>query len=127
MTDWELQGFAVQIVRDHLDKGGKNLMSWQGNPAVDPSIWFVGTNGREWVVVRAVRYPQLKADPPAKWQQIADRCARLGKVGHFASVSVAPMRTTLSIPAMLLRPNRCGAAIVCLLGSRDLFPDRQRQ
>jgi len=31
----------------------------------------------------------LKADPPAHWRQIAERCARLGNVGHFASVSVA--------------------------------------
>jgi hypothetical protein len=29
-------------------------MSWQGNPSVDPSIWFVGDSGPEWVVVRAV-------------------------------------------------------------------------
>jgi len=42
MTDWELQDFAVQIVRDHLKKDGKEIMSCQGNPAVDPSIWFVG-------------------------------------------------------------------------------------
>jgi hypothetical protein len=89
MTDWELQDFAVQIVRDHVDKSGKKLMSWQGNPAVDPSIWFVGTSGPEWIVVRVARYPKSKADPPANWQQIADRCARLGKVGHFASVSIA--------------------------------------
>ena len=89
MTDWELQDFAVQIVRDHLEKTGKKLMSWQGSPQVDPSIWFIGSSGREWIVVRAVRYPQTKADPPANWQEIAERCARLGKVGYFAPVSVA--------------------------------------
>ena len=38
MTNWELQDFAVQIVRDHLENTGRKLMSWQGNPAVDPSI-----------------------------------------------------------------------------------------
>jgi hypothetical protein len=54
MTDWELQDFAVQIVRDHLEKQGRKLMSWQGNPSVDPSIWLVGDHGPEWVVVRAV-------------------------------------------------------------------------
>jgi len=89
MTDWELQDFAVQIVRDHLEKAGRRPTSWQGNPAVDPSIWFVGDSGPEWVVVRAVRFPKLKAHPPANWQQIAARCAELGKVGHFASVSAA--------------------------------------
>jgi hypothetical protein len=89
MTDWEVQDFAVQVVRDHLEKAGRKLMSWQGNPAVDPSIWFVGDSGPEWVVVRAVRYPKIKAHRPANWQQIAARCAELGKVGHFASVSAA--------------------------------------
>ncbi len=89
MTDWELQDFAVQIVRDQVEKTGKQLMSWQGNPAVDPSIWFVGESGPEWLVVRAVRYHKTEADPPANWQQIAVRCAPHGKAGHFASVSVA--------------------------------------
>jgi hypothetical protein len=49
MTDWELQDFAVQVVRSDLEKNGRKLMSWQSNPNVDPSIWFVGDNGPEWV------------------------------------------------------------------------------
>lgn len=89
MTEWELQDFAVQIVRDYLDESGRQLMSWQGNPAVDPSIWFVGDAGPEWVVVRAVRYPTVDASPPSNWQQIAQCCAALSPTGHFASVSVA--------------------------------------
>jgi hypothetical protein len=89
MTDWELQDFAVQIVRGYLEKNGKKLMSWHGNPSVDPSIWFVGDNGPEWIVVRAIRYPQKIANPPKNWRQIAESCARIGKAGHFASVSVA--------------------------------------
>ena len=56
MTDWELHDFAVQIVRGELQKDGKELMSWTGNPAVDPAIWFVGDTGPEWIVVRAARY-----------------------------------------------------------------------
>jgi hypothetical protein len=89
MTDWELQDFAVQIVRDHLKKAGRTLMSWQSRPAVHPSIWFVGNSGPEWVVVRVVRYPDKKAELPANWQQIAARYGKLRAVGHFASVSVA--------------------------------------
>jgi hypothetical protein len=89
MTDWELQDFAVQVVRDQLEKTGKKLMSWQGNPSVDPSIWFVGVDGPEWVVVRAVRYPQKAAKLPENWRQIAESCARISKVGYSASVSVA--------------------------------------
>lgn len=89
MTDWELQDFAVQIVRQHLEKHGRKLMSWQGNPAVNPSIWFVGENGPEWFVVRAVRYPKSEAEPSADWEQIASSYAAMSKTGHFASVSIA--------------------------------------
>jgi len=89
MTDWELQDFAVEVVRVHLEKAGMKQLSWQSNPVVEPSIWFVGDNGPEWVVVRAVRYPKTRADLPSDWQQIAAWCAKLGKVGHFASVAVA--------------------------------------
>jgi len=89
MTDWELHDFAVQIVRGQLEKEGRELISVQGNPHVEPSIWFVGDSGPEWVVVRACRYPQKDPDIPANWQAIAARCAAMGKVGHFAPVSVA--------------------------------------
>jgi hypothetical protein len=89
MTNWELQDFAVQIVKDHLAKQGRTLMSWQGNPSVDPSIWFVGDHGPEWVVVRAARYPETSVEPPANWRAIAESCSKLGKSGHFASVGFA--------------------------------------
>ena len=46
MTDWELHDFAVQIVRDHVTKKlGHQLLSSQGNPKVDPSLWFAGDEG----------------------------------------------------------------------------------
>ena len=89
MSDWELQDFAVQIVREQLEKEGRKIMSWQGNPDVDPSLWFVGNHGPEWVVVRAARYPERDASPPANWSRIAESCARMSKTGHFASVAVA--------------------------------------
>ena len=95
MTNWELQDFAVQVVRDHLEKAGKDLMSWQSHPYVDPSIWFIGKDGPEWIVVRAVRYPQPKSGLPANWQEIGDQCAHLGKVGHFVSLSIANADNTL--------------------------------
>ena len=89
MTDWELHDFAVQTVRDQLIKEGQELMSAQGNPEVNPSIWFVGDNGPEWVVVRAVRYPQRDAALPWNWAAISESCRPMGKTGHFASVAVA--------------------------------------
>ena len=90
LTDWELQDFAVQVVRTQLEADGYELMSWQGNPAVNPSLWFVGdSDGPEWVVVRAVRYPHQRAVRPMKWDSIAAGCAKLSTIGHFASVMFA--------------------------------------
>ena len=90
MTDWELHDFGVQVVRTHITESlGRQLMSSQGNPSVDPSIWFVGEQGPEWVVVRAVRYPQKEAPLPSNIQRIAENCSPLSRVGHFASVALA--------------------------------------
>ena len=38
MTEWELQSFAVQVVRDQLVNEGRQLMSWSDNPEVNPSL-----------------------------------------------------------------------------------------
>jgi hypothetical protein len=89
MTNWELQDFAVQVVSSQLQKEGREVTLRQGNPDVDPSIWFVGDSGPEWVVVRAVRYPELQADPPINLREVAENCSSRGKVGYFASVGVA--------------------------------------
>lgn len=90
MTDWELHDFAVQIVRDHIvQKLDYQLMSSQGNPSVDPSIWFVGDRGPEWVIVREVRYPDREAAIPANIKKITADCSRVSQTGHFASISCA--------------------------------------
>jgi hypothetical protein len=108
MTEWELQDFAVQVVRSHLEKEGFQIMSWQGNPDVDPAIWFVGeSKGPEWVVVRAVRYPDNKAEKPANWSSIAEGCERQSQVGHFAQVAFAstdqPFQSARERPVPLWR------------------------
>lgn len=102
MTDWELHDFAVQVVRDWLVGEGCKLMSWQPNPEVDPSIWVVGEAGPEWVVVRAVRFPESKAPRPRNLEQIARQCSRIGRTGHFASVAACCL-DTLTTDQRLLR------------------------
>lgn len=89
MTDWELQDFAVQAVAQMLERDGIEVTQVQGAPDVDPSIWFEGEQGLEWVVVRYVRYPERSAPPPSNLSAIAASCARVGVRGHFASVGVA--------------------------------------
>ncbi len=89
MTSWEIQDMAVQIVRDHLEKQGLKIMSWQSNPEVDPAIWFVGNSkGPEWVVVRAIKFPENQARRPSNWEVIASQCSHISQVGHFASVAL---------------------------------------
>lgn len=87
MTDWELHDFAVQVVRQRLELEGKELMSWQSNPSIDPSIWFVGEEGPEWIVVREVRYPESDAVLPENMVDIIDHCAKMSATGYFASVA----------------------------------------
>jgi hypothetical protein len=90
MTEWELLNFGVQVVRDHiLKKLNFKIMSTLADPGVDPSIWFVGPDGPEWVVVRVARYPAPQAAMPNNIEDIAKSCSRTGAVGHFASVVFA--------------------------------------
>jgi hypothetical protein len=90
MTRWEVHDVAVQVVRDQLHAAGFELMSWQGNPEVDPSLWFIGKSKRpEWVVVRAARYPEPPPERPDNWDAIAAHCASLSTTGHFAPVVIA--------------------------------------
>jgi hypothetical protein len=90
MTEWEIQDLGVQVVRTYVvDQLNYHLMSSQGNPDVDPSIWFVGDDGPEWVVVRAVRSPEMEAPIPENIQDIARSCTHISDIGHFASVSIA--------------------------------------
>lgn len=90
MTRWEIHDMAVQVVRQDLERRGYQLMSWQSNPDVDPSLWFVGdTGGPEWVVVRAVVHPRQTATLPKNLADIAANVSRESSTGHFAPVSIS--------------------------------------
>ena len=97
MTDWELHDFAVQVVRQSLESQGKKLLTWQSNPGVDPSIWFEGENGPEWVVVREVRDPENDAELPENMAEIIDHCAKMSAIGHFASVGFINLGNPLDL------------------------------
>jgi hypothetical protein len=108
MSEGEVHDMAVQVVRGYLEKEGHELMSWQGNPEVDPAIWFIGKSGRpEWVVVRAVRFPGNQAQRPDNWAAIKQSCSRLSNTGHFASVALVsvdqPFKSATEPPVPLWR------------------------
>jgi len=81
MTPWDLQSFAVQVVRDPLVGAGRELMSWSDNPDVSPSLWFVGDSGPEWVEVAAARCTAVEALPPRQVSRCPPRLHRAGVQG----------------------------------------------
>lgn len=99
MTPWEIQDAAVQFVRYYLEQQGYDLISWQGDPDLDPSIWFIGdSKGPEWVVVRPAIYPVEKVERPDNWQEIIEASAELSRIGHFVSVSLASTEQPFESP-----------------------------
>ncbi|USA60873.1 hypothetical protein NCF85_12360 [Qipengyuania citrea] len=89
VADWELLDFAVQVVKQWLQRKGFEIMSTHSNPNVDPNIWFVGDNGPEWVIVRAARYPEKVAQIPSNVEAIDKQCEALSHLGNFASFGFA--------------------------------------
>lgn len=105
MTPWEIHNMAVQVVRNYILEQGFELWTWDGNPGIDPSIWFVGSSKKpEWVVVRSATYPAKSAPRPHNWEEIAKYCAsKLSSTGHFASVSLVSADRTQGEPQPLWR------------------------
>lgn len=90
MTDWELHDFAIRdVVIRHLGESGFNVFSKQSAMNIDPSIWFEADGKPFWVVVRAARHPQQKAEKPKNIEAIAEGCSHMSREGYFASVVVA--------------------------------------
>ena len=90
MSDWEVHDLAVQVIRQDLTERGRRLISWQSDPTLDPSDWFMGDQGPEWVVVRAARRATTaSSEAPANWAAIVRRLKSLSPHGHFAWVQLA--------------------------------------
>jgi len=89
MSDWEVHDFATQVVKNSLEKDGKNVFSSQSSLHIDPSVWFEESGKAFWVVVRAVRYPDKEACIPSNIRDIEASCSKMGERGFFASVTVA--------------------------------------
>ncbi len=101
LTDWELHSCAVQIIKEEIEKNSDELVSSQTNPDVEPSLWCDGPDGSFWFVVRAVRYPEKKADKPdtlPKFQELCDRYTP-GSRGFFVSVLFTSLAETFDAQA----------------------------
>lgn len=90
MTDWELLDFAVQVVRGHVeDDLGFDVTSSQSNPLVQPSLWFQGEEGLEWVIVKTGTSASKNLIGECDIASIKERCGTISSKGHVAVVTFA--------------------------------------
>ena len=89
ISDWELQDFCVQVVRDKISDGGGTILSWNSNPEVTPNLFFVDEQEKQhFVIVCCARYPHSPIKP-ANVKAIKDSVSSVTKSGYLAQVSVA--------------------------------------
>ena len=87
MTDWEIQDFAVQVVRNYIkDKLGFKIFSSQGNPSVHPSLWFKGEEKDECVIVGSAKFGGYMPELPSNIDDIIESVSSVTDRVHFASV-----------------------------------------
>jgi hypothetical protein len=55
MSKWELSNFAIQIVRNDLEKEGNHVLSFSDLPEINPQIWFKDKQGNKgWIIVKHI-------------------------------------------------------------------------
>ncbi|MFZ4595164.1 MAG: hypothetical protein ACOYOF_12985 [Verrucomicrobiaceae bacterium] len=90
MSEWESHNFAIQIVRDDVEKSMKGtILSYCDVIGIDPQIWFDDQKGnRCWVIVR--NFARIDGTESTKFKGIETSNPQLVPYdGYFAAVSVA--------------------------------------
>ncbi|MCR5258671.1 MAG: hypothetical protein K6E40_11010 [Desulfovibrio sp.] len=104
VTRWELHDFAIQFVRESLEKQGRNVLSWNSDPDVEPALWFAGASGRpEWVCVGECLGPASQAPVPESLRELASAMMDRGFRGWWAPVGFAPITRKPGRPDGLYR------------------------
>lgn len=87
MSEWELNDFAIQVVRDYITDNLKlKILSYQNIVGIDPQLWFMDDNRQKhFVIVRYTMYPNKDAQKPNNINSIQNKCK--GYDGFFASVA----------------------------------------
>lgn len=90
MSDYEMQNFAIQIVRNQLKKDGFKLESFCDAPGITPQVWFQDKNGKMcWVCVeygpneKEIKAPDISNMPNSILAE---------HDGYFAPVGIQPMK-----------------------------------
>jgi hypothetical protein len=87
MSEWELNDFAIQVVRDYITDNLKlKILSYQNIVGVDPQLWFMDDSQEKYyAIVRYTMYPNKDAKIPDNITSIQNKSK--GYNGFFASVA----------------------------------------
>jgi hypothetical protein len=93
MSRWELSNFAVQVVRNNVEKEGNQVLSFCDLPEINPQIWFKDTKGYVcWLIVKHV-INEGELDY-REWVGLENRTPQLLPYdGYFASVQFLSTNT----------------------------------
>jgi len=106
MTQWELQDFAVQVVRNYLTDEGFDIMSFNSAPAAHPSIWFVRKKQPEWVVVNYALYPVMEIERPSILDELLASPNLAKFTGNIANLFIASSAEMTNESGMPIPPYR---------------------
>jgi len=120
MTPWELQDFAVQVVRNYLNDQGCEIMSFNSHPGVNPSIWFVRDNIPEWVMVNYVLFPAMEIATPKIIDGLLETPSLVTNTGNMANVFIASSAEMTNESGIPIPPYRGHALSVRFEGLETL-------
>ena len=79
MFDWKVNKLLVYLIKDKL---GFKIFSSQGNPSVNPSIWFKGKERDECVIVGSAKFGDAMPEIPSNIDNIVKSVSCDLVLGH---------------------------------------------
>jgi len=95
MSDWEIRNFSIQVVRQHIEEQGHEVLSFCDLPEVNPQIWFRDLEEKiSWIIVQ---YSTAKDVPKAdSWKDFEQTNEQLLPFdGYFAGVQISSENATI--------------------------------
>ena len=95
MSDWEIRNFSIQVVRNHIEEKGHEVLSFCDLPDVNPQIWFRDSEEKiSWVIVQYSTGKEVpKADSRKYFEQTNEQIRPFD--GYFAGVQISSEKATL--------------------------------
>ena len=92
MSDWEVHDTCVTLIKDKLYNQGNEILSWQSNPDVFPSLWYCDEEGPKYVIVGSGRYPKTEILKPKNLEDIKEEASKMSPNGFYCYVILRNLR-----------------------------------